>query len=142
MQADINPIAIPYLPNFVTAPGESDGLLTFMTVFLIVVILSMGVLVLRIHTLPERKLHKSNKLQLEIVSVLGLLALLTHVHVFWVIGLLLAFVDIPDFSTPIARIARALERLASRHGAEEQPEPQALPVLEHRHPAQLPHPEG
>eukprot|EP01037_Dinobryon_pediforme_P005806 gene5806-5869_t len=60
MQADINPIATLYLPSFVTAPGESDGLLTFMTVFLIVVILSMGVLVLRIHTLPERKLHKSS----------------------------------------------------------------------------------
>ena len=49
--------------------------------------------------------HKSQKLQFEIVAVLGLLALFTHQHIFWVTGLLLAFIDLPDFSTPIGRIA-------------------------------------
>jgi hypothetical protein len=138
MPAEINPIAIPYLPSFITSPEETDGLMTFMTFFVIVAILSIGILLLRIHTLPERKLHKSNKFQLEIVSILGLLALLTHVHVFWVIGLLLAFIDIPDFSTPILRMAGALDRLASRHGAEEPPELPALPAPAHHAPAHLP----
>ena len=45
--------------------------------------------------------HKHHKLQFEIVAVLGLLALFTHMHVFWVAGLLLALIDIPDFGGPL-----------------------------------------
>lgn len=142
MNAEINPIATHHLPGFITAPGESDGLLIFITVFLIATILAVGILLLRIHTLPERMLHKSDKLQLEIVSVLGLLALLTHVHTFWVAGLLLAFIDIPDFSTPILRIAKALERLARRHGTEEMVELPSLLAAERLRPQPVPHPEA
>jgi hypothetical protein len=67
----------------------------------------LGVLFFRLHSLPERLGHK--KLQFEIVAVLGLLSLLTHVHAFWVAGLLLALIDLPDFQTPLKRIATALE---------------------------------
>jgi hypothetical protein len=56
--------------------------------------------------------HKSQKLQFEIVAVLGLLALFTHNHLFWVIGLLLALVDLPDFGTPLRRIAGSVEKIA------------------------------
>jgi hypothetical protein len=56
--------------------------------------------------------HRSQKLQFEIVAVLGLLALFTHQHVFWVAGLLLALIDIPDFGTPLRRIAGSAEKLA------------------------------
>jgi hypothetical protein len=56
--------------------------------------------------------HKSQKVQFEIVCVLGLLAMFTHVNAFWVAALLLALVDIPDFGTPLNRIARALEKMA------------------------------
>mgnify|MGYP003694029355 CR=1 FL=1 len=49
--------------------------------------------------------HKSQKLQFEIVAVLGLLALFTHIHMFWIAGLLLAMIDLPDFSTPLRSIA-------------------------------------
>jgi len=34
------------------------------------------------------------------------------VHIFWVAGLLLALVDLPDFTTPLQRIAGSLEKLA------------------------------
>ena len=37
--------------------------------------------------------------------MLGLLALFTHMHLFWVAGLLLALIDIPDFSGSLGRIA-------------------------------------
>ncbi len=43
--------------------------------------------------------HKSKKLQFEIVAVLGLLALFTHIHLFWVAGLILAMIDLPDWGT-------------------------------------------
>lgn len=81
-------------------------------VLLIGAVLGVGLLFLRLHTLPERIAHKSHKLQFEIVAVLGLLALLTHVHLFWVIGLLLALIDIPDIPGMFSRMAGALEKIA------------------------------
>jgi hypothetical protein len=61
--------------------------------------------------------HKGQKLQFEIVAVLGLIALFTHVHIFWIAGLLLALVDLPDFSTPLTRIAGSVEKIADSEGA-------------------------
>src|SRR3954447_5290186 len=101
-----------HLPAFMTAPGETDWLMVGTGAFLVVVVLMVGNLFLRLHTLPERLAHKSQKLQFEIVAVLGLLALFTHIHAFWVAGLLLALVDLPDFGTPLRRIARSPEKLA------------------------------
>jgi len=56
--------------------------------------------------------HKSQKLQFEIVAVLGLLALFTHMHIFWVAGLLLALIDLPDVGGWMGRIAGSVERIA------------------------------
>jgi hypothetical protein len=75
-------------------------------------ILGVGLIFLRLHTLPERMAHKAHKLQFEIVAVLGLLALFTHVHLFWVAGLLLALIEIPDFWNPLRRMAGSLEKIA------------------------------
>jgi hypothetical protein len=75
-------------------------------------ILMVGNFYLHLHTMPERMAHKSQKLQFEVVAVLGLLALFTHNHLFWVIGLLLAMVDLPDFGTPLRRIAGSVEKIA------------------------------
>ncbi len=83
-----------------------------MGVFLIVAILAVGNFYLKLHTLPERMAHKSQKLQFEVVAVLGLLALFTHVHLFWIAGLFLAMIDIPDFGTPMRSIARSVEKMA------------------------------
>ncbi len=84
-----------------------------MATFLIAFVLAAGILYLRLHHLPEHLAHKSQKIQYEIVGVLGLLAMFTHVHAFWIAGLLLAFIDIPDFGTPLGRISSALERMAT-----------------------------
>ena len=108
----INPAAIHHLPSFVTAPGETDVLMVIMTIFLVVAVLTFGLVFLRLHTLPERMAHKSQKLQFEIVAVLGLIALFTHMHIFWVIGLILAFIEFPDFGTPLRRIAGSAEKMA------------------------------
>lgn len=112
MSASLNPAAPHHLPAFIAAPGETDALMVVMAVFLVVAVLAVGLLFLRLHTLPERIAHRGHKLQFEIVAVLGLLALFTHVHLFWVIGLLLALIDLPDFGGMLARMARALERIA------------------------------
>jgi hypothetical protein len=83
-----------------------------MTVILVLSVMGFGILFLTLHTLPERIAHKSHKLQFEIVAVLGLIALFTHMHIFWVAGLLLALIDLPDFGTSLNRIAGSTEKLA------------------------------
>ncbi len=74
MAATLNPAAPHHLPGFITAPGETDTFMVVMAIFLIAVVFGVGVLFLRLHTLPERMAHGSQKLQFEIVAVLGLLA--------------------------------------------------------------------
>ena len=112
MNPSLNPAAPHHLPVFITAPGETDVLMVVVAIFLVLAVLAVGLLFLRLHTLPERMAHKSHKLQFEIVAVLGLLALFTHQHIFWVAGLLLALIDIPDFGTPLRRMAGSLEKIA------------------------------
>jgi len=112
MTTSVHPAAPHHLPAFLTAPGETDVLMVAVAVFLVVAVLMVGILFLRLHTLPERLAHKGHKLQFEIVAVLGLLALFTHVHLFWVAGLLLALIDIPDFSGSLNRIAGSAETIA------------------------------
>jgi hypothetical protein len=112
MAQAIHPAAPHHLPWFITAPDQTDVLMVVMGIFLLIAVLAVGNIFLHLHTLPERMAHRSQKLQFEIVAVLGLLALFTHQHVFWVAGLLLALVDLPDFGTPLRRIAGSAEKLA------------------------------
>jgi hypothetical protein len=115
----LHPSAPHHLPGFITAPGNTDILMVVVGIVLIAAVLMVGNLYLRLHTMPERMAHKSQKLQFEIVAVLGLLALFTHIHLFWVIGLLLAMVDLPDFGTPLRRIAGSVEKIAGVPPGEE-----------------------
>jgi hypothetical protein len=101
-----------HLPFYLAKPGETDVLMIVMGVFLILAVLAVGNLYLHLHSLPERMAHKSQKLQFEIVAVLGLLALFTHIHLFWIAALLLALIDLPDLGTPLRRIAGSVERIA------------------------------
>lgn len=112
MSETLHPAAPHQLPGFITAPGDTDILMIVVGIILIGAILFVGNLYLQIHSLPERMAHKSQKLQFEIVAVLCLLALFTHNHLFWVGALLLALVDLPDFSTPLRSIAGSVQKMA------------------------------
>ena len=112
MNETLHPNAPHHLPSFITAPGDTDILMVVVGIVLIAAVLGVGNLYLTLHTLPERMAHKSQKLQFEIVAVLGLLALFTHNHLFWVIGLFLAMIDLPDWGTPLRRIAGSVEKIA------------------------------
>jgi hypothetical protein len=110
-----------HLPWFITAPGQTDGLYVFTVILVVGGVALLGILFFWLHSLPERFGHK--KLQFEIVAVLALLSLFTHIHAFWVIALLLSLIDLPDFTTPWRRMASALEKLADTPPpAEEQDE--------------------
>lgn len=133
----LHPAATDHLPFFVTAPGQTDGLFNAMIVFLIVVVFAVGLIYLRLHALPEHLAHGTSKVQLQLVGVLALLALFTHNHVFWIAALLLAIVQFPNFSSPLASMAQSLEKLAGRAPATEAlaPIPVAAPAPEEAVPA-------
>ncbi|HTO33607.1 MAG TPA: hypothetical protein VL202_20905 [Pararhizobium sp.] len=114
MADTIHPAAIEHLPPFVTAPGQTDYLFIGVVIFLIVIVLVIGNLYFQLHAVPERLAHRTSKVQMEIVAVLALISLFTHNHLFWIAGLLLAFVHIPDFSTPIYSIADSLAKISGR----------------------------
>jgi hypothetical protein len=128
----IHPAAPHHLPPFITAPGDTDVLMVAVGLFLLVAVLAVGNFYLHLHSLPERMAHKSQKFQFEVVAVLCLLALFTHNHLFWVIGLFLAMIDLPDFSTPLRRIAGSVEKMA---GVAPEQDPTEPPVGDETHAA-------
>jgi hypothetical protein len=132
MTESLHPAASHHLPWFITAPGETDVLMIVLSVILVLTVLLFGSLFFRLHTMPERMAHRGHKIQFEIVAVLGLLALFTHIHLFWVAGLLLALIDIPDFAGSLSRIAGSTEKLAGigpGEGAVDVP-PETVPIIE------------
>lgn len=122
MTVSPNPIATTHMPFFITAPGETDVLFNVTLVFLVVCIILTGVVFLTIHSLPERMAHKSKKILLDLIALLCLLALLTHEHLFWFAAIVLAFIDIPDFLTPVNRIASSVESMAEQDAADKPPD--------------------
>lgn len=118
MDEATHPLAIEHLPVFVTAPGQTDWLFNAVLVFLLVAVLLIGAFYFRLHALPEQMAH-GKKVQMEIVAVLALISLFTHNHLFWIAGLLLALIDLPDFSSPLTSVARSLEKMSGRDPAKE-----------------------
>lgn len=110
--ASLHPLAIDYLPPFITAPGQTDTLFGFVVIFMIAAIFTAGVLYMRLHALPEHLAHRTQKMQFEIVAVLALIALFTHSMIFWIAALLLAMIDLPDALTPLRSMAISLRRMA------------------------------
>jgi len=127
----LHPEAIPHLPVFITTPGETDVLFGVVSLFVLLAVVGLGVFYFKLHALPEQLAHRGQKIQFQLVAVLGLLALFTHNHAFWIAGLLLALVPLPDFTTPLGTIARSLERLADAAS------PPAAPPLESNTPRQV-----
>ena len=130
----MHPAAPHHVPFFIPGPDGSDILMIVTGVFLVAVVFWVGTLYWKLHSLPERMAHRTHKLQFEIVAVLGLISLFTHMHIFWIAGLLLAMIDLPDFTTPLRSIAGSVERIAgsepdrsdaesSDHGASLAPHP-------------------
>src|SRR6201990_290543 len=131
----LHPMTPHHLPFYIAKPGETDVLMIVMGIFLILAVLGVGNIYLRLHSLPERIAHRSHKLQFEIVAVLGLISLFTHMHIFWIAGLLLAMIDLPDFGGSLNRIAVSAEKIAGLTPGEvivDEPPPSAAEAKETR----------
>ena len=119
-----SPASSVHLPWFIAGPGQTDVLLVIMGVFLVVFTFLIGVLMLRLHHLPEHIAGKEQKIQYQFVAVLSLLAMFTHENVLWIAALLLAMVDLPDFIGLLDRIAQSVARIAWR----KRPKPSGRPT--------------
>jgi hypothetical protein len=124
----LHPMTPHHLPFYIARPGETDWLMIAMGIFLIAAVLFVGNIYLRLHTLPDRMAHKSQKIQFEIVAVMCLISLFTHIHLLWIAALLLAMIDLPDFSTPLTRIAGSVEKIADAEEAPAQAEAKLAPA--------------
>lgn len=114
MTDTIHPMAPAHLPPFFGAADGSDSLFTIVIFLVVGAIVLLGVLYFTLHSIPERMAHKGNATQIQLISILCVLALFTHNNIFWVIALVLAAFRPPDFVTPINSIAESLKNLANR----------------------------
>lgn len=109
-----HPLAPEHLPHFMAAADGSDYLFTFMVFFLVGMVLLIGVAYFTLHALPERMAHNGNATQLQLISILAMLALFTHNNLFWVAAIVLAAFRPPDFITPLQSMAKSLQNLSER----------------------------
>lgn len=112
-----HPAAPHHLPIYIPRPDGSDPLFTVVVVSILILCLLAGVLYFKLHSLPEHMGERANSTQLQLISVLAILALFTHNNAFWVLALLVAAVRLPDYLTPLQAIAKSLGKIA-----EHQPE--------------------
>lgn len=100
-----------HIPGFLPGPDGSDPLFTTVVIVLLIVLLVAGTLYFKLHSLPEHYGEKHNSTQLQLISILAVLALFTHNNAFWILALLIAAIKIPDFLTPLKTIASSLAKL-------------------------------
>ena len=110
---ETHPAAPHHLPGYIPGPDGSDPLFTIIVVSMLILFLAAGVIYFKLHSLPEHMGEKANSTQLQLISILAILALFTHNNAFWVLALLLAAIRMPDYLTPIQTIAESLAKLAS-----------------------------
>lgn len=125
--SNAHPAAPHHIPGFFPGPDGSDPLFTVVAIVLLIVVMMVGALYFKLHSLPEHLGQKHNSTQLQLISVLGLLALFTHNNAFWILALLIAVIRIPDFLTPLKTIADSFVKFVADNkatkSAEQSPEP-------------------
>ncbi len=110
-ETTLHEMAPHHLPAWIPAPDGSDPLFSVVIWFVVLLVLGIGVLYFKLHALPEHIAHSSNSSQLQLISILTLLALLTHNNIFWVAALVLATIRIPDFLSPLEDMAKSLRNI-------------------------------
>ena len=104
-------MTIEHIPGYL-AGADSDPLMIAMTILVILIVLFAGVFYFKLHAIPEHIAHGKNHTQIQLITILTILALFTHNNIFWVAALVLAVVELPDFLAPLKSIAKSLSILA------------------------------
>lgn len=105
-----------HVPSYL-AGANGDPLMIGIAITLVVLALIGGVLYFKLHAVPEHIAHGKNHTQIQLISVLTILALFTHNNVFWYAALIVAVVRLPDFLSPLKSIARSLAILSKSEKA-------------------------
>lgn len=124
---DTHPAAPHHLPGYIPGPDGSDPLFTIIVVSMLILFLAAGVIYFKLHSLPEHMGEKANSTQLQLISILAILALFTHNNAFWVLALLIAAVRLPDYLTPLETIAKSLAKIAADKKEPDIAEPTSAP---------------
>jgi hypothetical protein len=114
MADSVHELAPHYLPGFLPGPDGSDWLFTAVMIGTVILVVLLGTLYLTLHALPEKMAHRGNHVQLQLISILAVLALFTHNNLFWVIALAIAAIRVPDFMTPLQSIAESLAAIRNQ----------------------------
>jgi hypothetical protein len=117
-----------HIPGYL-AGADSDPLMMVMAVILVVIILIAGVFYFKLHAVPEHIAHGKNHTQIQLITILTILALFTHNNIFWVAALVLAVVELPDFLTPLKSIAKSLATIAKNKEQKTQEKPEETVVV-------------
>ncbi len=117
-----------HIPGYL-AGADSDPLMMVMAVILVVIILIAGVFYFKLHAVPEHIAHGKNHTQIQLITILTILALFTHNNIFWVAALVLAVVELPDFLTPLKSIAKSLATIAQNKEQKTQEKPEETVVV-------------
>ncbi len=117
-----------HIPGYL-AGADSDPLMMVMAVILVVIILIAGVFYFKLHAVPEHIAHGKNHTQIQLITILTILALFTHNNIFWVAALVLAVVELPDFLTPLKSIAKSLATIAQNKEQKTQEETEETVVV-------------
>ena len=84
------------LPFWVTPPGQTDGFLVVVGLVLVAALLGFGALYFTIQAIPDRMAAGAHKVQMQLVSVLGLISLFTLNNAFWIAAILIAAVPLHE----------------------------------------------
>ena len=114
MAASITAEQIEQLPFFVTGPGETDIFQIVVAIFLIFLVLSFGAIYFTIQSIPDRMAGGANKVQLQIIGLLGLLSLFSMNNIYWVAALLLAAIPINEVIAPFKSWEQSRSRDAQK----------------------------
>ena len=101
--------ALARLPFWVTPPGHTDGFLVFVGLVLVAVLLGFGALYFTVQSIPDRMATGAHKVQIQLVSVLGLISLFTLNNAFWIAAILVAAVPLHEIFPSLKSVVRVSE---------------------------------
>ncbi|TCL09196.1 hypothetical protein BXY66_1241 [Shimia isoporae] len=96
METNISVEAMAHMPFWVTGPDQTDGFMWVVGFVLVAALLGFGALYFTIQSIPDRMATGMHKVQIQLVSVLGLISLFTLNNAFWIAAILIAAVPIHE----------------------------------------------
>lgn len=96
MQSALSEEALAVLPFWVTGPEQTDGFMWVVAVVMVAVLIGFGALYFTVQAIPDRMATGAHKIQIQLVSVLGLVSLFTMNNAFWIAAILIAAVPLHE----------------------------------------------